>query len=280
MSYTKYNDPWVDADAATGGGDESTPLVAAALDHIEAGIAAAIPDPGGESTNDALLWNGSEWVPDTIANANIAAAAAIAVSKLAPGSNGQILGTSAGTAAWQDNTITAVTALPSSPTDGQEVVLVDSLTAPTYQWRFRYNAGSSSSYKWEFVGGTPAVASVTAAETTSSTAYAALSGGDNGPNIVVPRAGDYIAQFSGESFNGSNAITHWIGLKRGAAATQDDDSSAQYVAALNASIAGHFRSIHVLGATASMDLHLYYKVTGGSATFRKRELRVTPMRVS
>jgi hypothetical protein len=30
------------------------------------------------------------------------------------------------------------------------------VTAPTYQWRFRYNAGSSSSYKWEFVGGTDA----------------------------------------------------------------------------------------------------------------------------
>lgn len=36
--YTKYNDPWVDADSATGGGDESTPIPAAALDHIEAGI--------------------------------------------------------------------------------------------------------------------------------------------------------------------------------------------------------------------------------------------------
>lgn len=36
--YTKYNDPWADADSATGGGDESTPIPAAALDHIEAGI--------------------------------------------------------------------------------------------------------------------------------------------------------------------------------------------------------------------------------------------------
>lgn len=41
MPYTKYNDPWVDADSATGGGDESTPIPAAALDHIEEGIADA-----------------------------------------------------------------------------------------------------------------------------------------------------------------------------------------------------------------------------------------------
>ena len=41
MPYVKANDPWVDADSATGGGDETTPLNAAELDHIEAGIATA-----------------------------------------------------------------------------------------------------------------------------------------------------------------------------------------------------------------------------------------------
>jgi len=38
MAYVKYHDPWHDAASATGGGDTSTPLQAAALDHIEAGI--------------------------------------------------------------------------------------------------------------------------------------------------------------------------------------------------------------------------------------------------
>ena len=47
------------------------------------------------------------------------------------------------------------TSLPTAPTDGQEAVLVDNTTNPSYQWRFRYNAGSSSAYKWECVGGTP-----------------------------------------------------------------------------------------------------------------------------
>src|SRR6516164_9624771 len=45
------------------------------------------------------------------------------------------------------------TTLPASPVDGQEAILVDSITNPTYQWRLRYNAGSTSAYKWEFVGG-------------------------------------------------------------------------------------------------------------------------------
>jgi hypothetical protein len=47
------------------------------------------------------------------------------------------------------------TSLPANPADGQEAILVDSLTNPTYQWRFRYNAGSTSAYKWEFIGGAP-----------------------------------------------------------------------------------------------------------------------------
>src|SRR6516164_5696483 len=49
------------------------------------------------------------------------------------------------------------TSLPGSPIDGQEYVLVDSTTNPSYQWRFRYNAASTSAYKWEHVGGAPYV---------------------------------------------------------------------------------------------------------------------------
>jgi hypothetical protein len=47
------------------------------------------------------------------------------------------------------------TTLPASPADGMEHILVDSISNPTYQWRFRYNAGSTSAYKWEFIGGSP-----------------------------------------------------------------------------------------------------------------------------
>lgn len=47
------------------------------------------------------------------------------------------------------------TTLPASPVDGQEAILVNSTTAPTYQWRLRYNASSTSAYKWECLGGIP-----------------------------------------------------------------------------------------------------------------------------
>ncbi len=86
--------------------------------------------------------------------------------------------------------VTYATTLPASPADGQEAILVDSLTAPTYQWRFRYNAGSTSPYKWGFVGGAPfltsAAASVAVANTGGMTDAA-----DSLPAFIVPRAGDY-----------------------------------------------------------------------------------------
>ena len=50
-------------------------------------------------------------------------------------------------------TVAYGTSLPASPTDGREAILVDSTTAPSYHWRFRYNAANTSAYKWEFIGG-------------------------------------------------------------------------------------------------------------------------------
>jgi hypothetical protein len=114
MAYTRYHNPWVDADSATGGGDESTPLIAAALDHIETGIFdaaadadaaqvtadAAIPEPT-PTTNGPVYWDGGEWVSDTIADAQIASGADIAVDKLAAaGTDGYVLLTKSGVPTW------------------------------------------------------------------------------------------------------------------------------------------------------------------------------------
>jgi len=49
--------------------------------------------------------------------------------------------------------ISVVTSLPASPYDGQEVILTDSLTAPTYSWRLIYLAAITDAYKWLCIGG-------------------------------------------------------------------------------------------------------------------------------
>lgn len=81
------------------------------------------------------------------------------------------------------------TSLPGSPFDGQEAVLVDSLTAPSYSWRFRYNAGSTSPYKWEFIGGSPKF------DIESVGVSIAATLGPIGPILPVPRPGVYLVEF-------------------------------------------------------------------------------------
>jgi hypothetical protein len=80
------------------------------------------------------------------------------------------------------------TSLPASPIDGQEAVLVDSLTAPSYQWRFRYNANNTTLYKWEFVGGS-SIFAVGGNFTTPTGPTGFIDG--NGPSVPLPRPGAY-----------------------------------------------------------------------------------------
>lgn len=80
-----------------------------------------------------------------------------------------------------------VTSLPSNAIDGQEVrYLADNTNGII--WNFRYRAGSSSTYKWEFIGG-PALRSSVASvgRQTNLNVFENL----NGPTITVPLAGDY-----------------------------------------------------------------------------------------
>jgi hypothetical protein len=107
--------------------------------------------------------------------------------------NGKFLNGSGGAAVWA-GLDTYSTSLPATPLDGQRAVLVDSVTNPNYQWEFRYNAQSTSSYKWEFIGGPPAYIAVEVTENTTRTTAGDLA--TPGPSFTIPRAGDYIIELS------------------------------------------------------------------------------------
>ena len=99
--------------------------------------------------------------------------------------------TSSAPVAWPlpPSTLGYGTSLPASPADGQEHVLVDSVSAPTYQWRLRYNASSSSAYKWEFVGG--ASVRLSANDLISVVGgWAAIAS----PRFTIPRSGEYATE--------------------------------------------------------------------------------------
>jgi hypothetical protein len=172
------------------------------------------------------------------------------------------------------------TTLPASPTDGQQAVLVDSTTNPTYIWQFRYNAGSTSTYKWEFVGGSPATATRTpgTSTTTLTAAYVDLADGA-GPSFTTPRAGDY-----------------WINLSCAV-----NDSAVQSVCNAGVGIgafsipilyggsfinpAGSWTGAAALGVgtdiAASSELRMrYYQGIAGTFTAKYRTFSVLPIRVS
>lgn len=83
-----------------------------------------------------------------------------------------------------------LTLLSQTATDGDEVyVLADA--ANGVRWRFRYNASSTSQYRWEFVGGPPIFAVVSANESNGATIGTVMDLATVGPSVAVPVGGVY-----------------------------------------------------------------------------------------
>ena len=94
-----------------------------------------------------------------------------------------------------------VNALPSSPSNGDEIFYQDTTTNVSGSskmsdlgviWHLRYNSSSSSSYKWEFLGGGNISQFVTTSgtDTTNGTTYGGLTGVTTA-RITVPLSGEY-----------------------------------------------------------------------------------------
>jgi hypothetical protein len=171
------------------------------------------------------------------------------------------------------------TTLPASPVNGQEAILVDSTTNPAYQWRFRYNAGSSSAYKWEYVGGSDAYALVTTSESTTSTGWIDLT--TVGPRVVVPRAGDYDAEAGCDYSYGSTGGFALIGIARNATVPGDPLGRAITTSVVQYPVM-MIVTARVTGVVAADDLRLRYNPYSGASVniFAYRWLRVRPVRVS
>jgi hypothetical protein len=171
------------------------------------------------------------------------------------------------------------TSLPVSPSDGDEYVLVDSTTLPTYQWRLRFNSGSSNTNKWEFVGGAPALIEVTTGEATNTTdTYQALT--TPGPSFTIPRAGVYSVgvgmRASAASGRGGVRMSYDIG---GTGAVDADAAwNTQGDFALVSSV-GHERIKSAIAATTAL-VAKYRPGAAVAATISDRWMRVTPVRVS
>ena len=170
------------------------------------------------------------------------------------------------------------TALPGAPLDGEEFILVDSLTAPTYQWHFRYMASVTDAYKWVFVGGASAYSEAVADEQTSSTTYVALA--TPGPSLALPRAGDYLVE-QGFLFSwNSTTVRSWMSYDIGATAAVDADSCEASPGQGGAIGANSMQSYRKRRKTlTAVTLTAKYRNTGG-AGYKNRWMAVTPVRVA
>jgi hypothetical protein len=107
------------------------------------------------------------------------------------------------------------TEFPKIAVNGQLVILVDSLTKPTFHWQFRYNAYSEYEHKWEFIGGSGKLVGPDGSVLINAGAFMDIPG----INMTVPRSGDYqiqsycTAQNNNEPHDGYGAIFRINGSK-------------------------------------------------------------------
>jgi hypothetical protein len=160
------------------------------------------------------------------------------------------------------------TTLPASAVNGQEFTLVDSTTNPTYQWRFRYNAGSTSAYKWEFIGGAPARIDVATAETTASTTAADLA---TVQSLTLARAGDY--EFTAGAQAANNTAGQTCNISAVGRSIGGTCAGASYAQAL--ALQGR-----LLAQAAASVCKLQFYVGGGTGSFSNRFFSLTPVRVA
>jgi len=160
------------------------------------------------------------------------------------------------------------TTLPASPVDGQEAVLVDNVTNPSYQWRFRYNASSSSAYKWEFVGGYPYFS----ATNTVEGPFPVGSWANSYVALTVPRAGDYL-------------INGWFKFQNNAATLQQvyiGDPANQYssdtIQATSETTV--FAAWFKPGATAGSTIYVQVYTNGSQIVANQQNITATPKKVS
>lgn len=168
------------------------------------------------------------------------------------------------------------TAFPSSPVNLQEAIIMDSLTTPTYAWRFIYLSGISDSYKWVCFGPSAFQHRIVTEENVGSSAtWVNLS--TDGPKFTVTFPGIYdcYGQANGVNTAGSAQGAN-IGLVIGNNTPSEDipftvPSGGRQIATL----------YKQLTAAASDVIKIRYRTSATTNfDFGYRVLRIVPVRVS
>lgn len=175
--------------------------------------------------------------------------------------------------------IDIITALPLTDLyPGREVILTDNPASPGYLWHLRYNPDSLSTYKWEYMGGSPSMSLVSPWQGTFSTTPTNL--GTVGPDLQLPTGVggdfclDYGAQHRQATFGREARMVWSYGAVTGAAATES------VISTMNDFMSVAIRR-RVNGISAGALIRMKYSTSNSAdeASFRERWLSVMPYRV-
>lgn len=168
-----------------------------------------------------------------------------------------------------------VSTLPANPRDGQVINYLADGTAGIV-WRLRYRAASASAYKWELVGGGSLMDEVATTEQTASTSYVALA--TAGPTVTPPLAGDYLVELGAHNYNSVAGLVS-MSFAIGAAAAAAGDGWERWESLATGSNMTSERRLRKTSLAANAALAARYKTGAGTATFYRRWMRLTPVRV-
>ena len=168
--------------------------------------------------------------------------------------------------------IVPATTLPSTPTDGQQAILVDSTTTPNYAWLLQWSATAA---KWFYLGGSPLRNSNDGAQ--ASAAANGVWGSAGGMAITLPRAGTYDIRFGGMSGGQGSGTTSWMGFGVNGAPASND-----YVTANNTTVGNLALTRRKAGLAASASIDMYVQDSDATRrmSFSIRFLEAIPVFVT
>lgn len=188
---------------------------------------------------------------------------------------------------------TYVTSLPSSPVDGQEIYYAAD-AANGVIWHLRYRAAAVTSYRWEFVGGTPLInrsTGIADEATHSNVSGAAFS---NVMTLTAPLQGVYQVHVAFRCIINSRTTNSFgiytsMGVRplNGGAIITDDFTGGYLGNGVETGTQGVPQLVHYAATRATLTTQLSLEgiyvasMSSGSGVvrFRYREIGLTPIRV-
>ena len=172
-----------------------------------------------------------------------------------------------------------VTSLPASPIDGQEIYYGADATNGII-WHLRYRSASSSSYKWEYIGGSALTSYVDTNEGRSSNTFGDLA--TVGPSITLPVNGNYEIVFASTFYNDSNTNSTGARCKLNINGTTLADTKPfiDHLAVTALDVDGQNRiTIEEVTGTRVVKMVYNNRAGTGTAQFLQRSLSIRPVRI-